>query len=91
MGRDLIEPGGNNVYLIEIERISLEHEDVLKACVFGVPDETWGVIKAICVWKPDSLLGLDELINFVASCIAWHKNPKYVSFLEVLPKKRIVR
>ena len=40
MEKDFIKTGGENIYRIEAERIILEHEDVLEACVFSVPDET---------------------------------------------------
>jgi fatty-acyl-CoA synthase len=49
MEKDLNKTGNENVYSIEVEMAVLEHEDVLEACVFGVQNETWGAIKAVCV------------------------------------------
>lgn len=85
--KELIKPGGENVYPAEVEKALLEHPDVEEACVFGVPDKQWGeAIKAVCVKKPDSSLEPPELIDFVASRIARYKKPKHVLFVESLPK-----
>ena len=85
--KELIKPGGENVYPVEVEKVLLEHPDVLEACVFGVPDREWGeAIKAVCVRKMNSALMPNDLIEFVASRIARYKKPKYMDFVETLPK-----
>jgi long-chain acyl-CoA synthetase len=86
--KELIKPGGENVYPAEVEKSLLEHPDVLEACVFGVPDKEWGeAIKAVCSLKTDSTLEVQELIDFVGSRIARYKKPKHIEFVESLPKK----
>ena len=40
--QDLIISGGVNVYPAEVERVLVEHPDVVEAAVFGVPDDEWG-------------------------------------------------
>jgi long-chain acyl-CoA synthetase len=85
--KELIKPGGENVYPIEVEKVILEHPDIVEACVIGVPDKEWGeAIKAVCVRRKGSTVGQKELIEFVASRIARYKKPKYVTFVEDLPK-----
>ena len=85
--KELIKPGGENVYPAEVEKALLEHPDLIEACVFGVPDKQWGeAIKAVCSVKPGSSLQPQELIDFVASRIARYKKPKYVVLVEALPK-----
>jgi acyl-CoA synthetase (AMP-forming)/AMP-acid ligase II len=85
--KELIKPGGENVYPAEVERALLEHPDVLGACVFGVPDKQWGeAVKAVCVCRAGSTLSAQELINFVGSRIARYKKPNYITFVESLPK-----
>jgi acyl-CoA synthetase (AMP-forming)/AMP-acid ligase II len=85
--KELIKTGGENVYPAEVEKVILDHECVAETCVIGVPDTQWGeAIKAICVIKPGRSLDSGELINFVASKIARYKKPKYVVYVDALPK-----
>jgi acyl-CoA synthetase (AMP-forming)/AMP-acid ligase II len=85
--KELIKPGGENVYPAEVEKAILEHGAVAEVCVIGVPDREWGeAIKAVCVLKARSGLTPQELIDFVASRIARYKKPKHVVFVDALPK-----
>ncbi len=86
--KELIKPGGENVYPIEVEKVVLEHQDVVEVSVIGVPDPKFGEgIKAVCVLKPGAELTAKGLIDFVAGRIARYKKPNYVEFVESLPKK----
>lgn len=85
--KELIKPGGENVYPAEVEKAILEHEKVAEACVIGVPDEQWGeAVKAVCALKTGETLAEEELIEFVAARIARYKKPKYVDFVDSLPR-----
>jgi long-chain acyl-CoA synthetase len=87
--KELIKPGGENVYPAEVEKVLLDHPDVGEACVFGIPDRDWGeAIKAVCVCRdgrPEPDPG--EVSEFVASRIARHKKPKFLVFVQKLPRK----
>ncbi|RJR27617.1 MAG: long-chain fatty acid--CoA ligase [Desulfobacteraceae bacterium] len=85
--KELIKPGGENVYPSEVEKVILEHPAVMEAAVIGVPDKQWGeAIKAVCVLKQGESLEESELIEFVAARIARFKKPKHVVFVSELPK-----
>jgi acyl-CoA synthetase (AMP-forming)/AMP-acid ligase II len=85
--KELIKPGGENVYPAEVEKVILEHPEVAEVSVIGVRDPEWGeAIKAVCVLSPGSSLTRQGLIDFVASRIARYKKPKYVDFVPSLPK-----
>lgn len=85
--KELIKPGGENVYPVEVEKAILQHDAIKEVCVFGVPDDQWGeAIKAICVLKDDCRIEPNDLMEFVGSRIARYKKPKYVSFVTALPK-----
>jgi long-chain acyl-CoA synthetase len=85
--KELIKPGGENVYPVEVEKAILEHEAVNEVCVIGVPDQQWGeAIKAICVLSEGRSLDSQVLIDFVATKIARYKKPKFVVFVDSLPK-----
>ncbi len=84
--KELIKPGGENVYPAEVEKVILEHPAVAAVVVFGVPDPKWGEgIKAVCKLKTGQPLTAQELIDFVGSRIARYKKPQYVEFVEALP------
>jgi long-chain acyl-CoA synthetase len=85
--KELIKPGGENVYPVEVEKVILDHPEVAEVSVIGVRDPEWGeAIKAVCVLKQGSSLTSQGLIDFVASRIARYKKPKYVEFVPSLPK-----
>jgi long-chain acyl-CoA synthetase len=85
--KELIKPGGENVYPAEVEKVILQNPAVAEVSVIGVRDPEWGeAIKAVCVLKPGSSLSEQELIDFVASRIARYKKPKYVEFVPFLLK-----
>jgi long-chain acyl-CoA synthetase len=84
--KELIKPGGENVYPAEVERAILEHPAVEKAVVFGVPDPIWKEgIKAVCILKEGQELDHRELIAFVSQHIASYKKPQYVEFVSEFP------
>lgn len=85
--KELIKPGGENVYPAEVEKVILDHPSVEQTIVFGVPDPKWKEgIKAVCVLKAGQQLTEKVLIEFVGSRIARYKKPQYVQFVESLPE-----
>jgi long-chain acyl-CoA synthetase len=84
--KELIKPGGENVYPAEVESAILEHDAVDKTVVFGVPDPIWKEgIKAVCTLKEGQELDSRGLIAFVSQRIASYKKPRYVEFVSELP------
>jgi long-chain acyl-CoA synthetase len=85
--KELIKPGGENVYPAEVEQVIFKHPLVKEVAVIGVPDPEWGeAVKAVCVLKENRLMSEMELIEYVGSKIAGFKKPKYVHFVSELPK-----
>jgi long-chain acyl-CoA synthetase len=84
--KELIKPGGENVYPAEVEKAILQHPAVAQTVVFGVPDPKWKEgIKAVCRLNPEQTLEAKELIRFVGEKIASFKKPQYVEFVQELP------
>ncbi len=84
--KELIKPGGENVYPAEVEKAILEHPAVEMTVVFGVPDPKWKEgIKAVCKLKPGRTLAAKDLIKFVGERIASYKKPQYVEFVGEMP------
>jgi acyl-CoA synthetase (AMP-forming)/AMP-acid ligase II len=85
--KELIKPGGENVYPAEVESVIMEMQGVTAVCVFGVPDPQWGeAIKAIVETSPGTQFTAAQVSDFVASKIARYKRPKSVVFIDSLPK-----
>jgi acyl-CoA synthetase (AMP-forming)/AMP-acid ligase II len=85
--KELIKPGGENVYPAEVEEVIMGHPNIQEVSVIGVPDREFGeAIKAVCVLKQGTSMEAKELVDFVAQRIARYKKPKYVEFVERLPK-----
>jgi acyl-CoA synthetase (AMP-forming)/AMP-acid ligase II len=85
--KELIKPGGENVYPAEVEAVVMEIDGVSGVCVFGVPDAQWGeAIKAVVETAPGASLTEEAVIAHVGDRIARFKRPKVVVFVETLPK-----
>lgn len=86
--KDLIKSGGENVFPVEVEKVILEHPAVSEVSVIGIPDAKFGEgIKALCVLKTGQSVEEKELRYFVGSKIAGYKKPRYISFIDELPKR----
>ncbi len=86
--KELIKPGGENVYPAEVEKVILQHPAVEQTVVIGVPDPKWKEgIKAVCLLKEHKTLAAAELIAFVGERIARFKKPQYVEFVREFPMK----
>ena len=84
--KELIKPGGENVYPAEVEKVILQHPAVEQVVVFGVPDPKWKEgIKAVCRLKKGQDLDSQALIEFVGGKIARFKKPQYVEFVDDFP------
>ena len=85
--KDMIKPGGENVYSPEVESMIASHPEVLEVAVIGLPDEKWGeAIKAVVVRRPGSALTEQGLIDYCRERMAHFKCPVSVDFMDTLPK-----
>jgi long-chain acyl-CoA synthetase len=85
--KELIIRGGYNVYPREIEEVLYEHPAVLEAAVVGVPHAELGEeVGAAVALEPGTQIGERELRDYVKSQVAAYKYPRYVWFVDELPK-----
>lgn len=87
---DMLKVGGIWVSPTEVEACLIDHSDVLECAVIGAPDEN-KLIKpmAFVVLSKSRQAGLemeDELKAFVKSKLALYKYPRWIRFLDELPR-----
>ena len=99
--KDVIVSGGENIFPAEVERALYLHPAVRECAVFGVPDDRWGEVPAAHVvangadlpgnGSPDETGPADEaaLIDFVAARIPRYKRPRFIRFVDALPRTAI--
>jgi acyl-CoA synthetase (AMP-forming)/AMP-acid ligase II len=85
--KELIKPGGENVYPAEVETVIMQMDGVTGVCVYGVPDPRWGeAVKAVVEVKTPGPHTARQVSDFVASRIARFKRPHVVVFTDALPR-----
>jgi acyl-CoA synthetase (AMP-forming)/AMP-acid ligase II len=85
--KELIKPGGENVYPAEVETVIMQMEAVSGVCVYGIADGRWGeAIKAVIEVKGAKRYTAQEVGDFVVSKIARFKRPHVVVFADALPR-----
>ncbi len=87
--KDMILVSGFNVYPAEIEEVITNHPKVLEAAAIGVADEKSGEVPKLFVVKKDPSLTEAELKSYINDNLTGYKRPKYVVFLNELPKSNV--
>jgi len=88
--KELIKPGGFQVWPREVEEAISDHPKVLEVGVAGIPDPYRGeTVKAWVVVKPGETLTKDEIRDFAKEKLAKYKVPSHVEFRDELPKTTV--
>ncbi len=87
--KDMIIVSGFNVYPNEIENVVAAHPKVLELGAIGVPHEKSGEAVKIFVVKKDKSLTEEELMEYCYKEMTRYKCPKYVQFVDDLPKSNV--
>jgi crotonobetaine/carnitine-CoA ligase len=78
---------GENISSFEIEEVLKLHPDILDAAAYGVPSElTEDDVMVAVVTRPSAALDPADLIEFCRERMARHMLPRYVEFVESLPR-----
>lgn len=84
---DMIKVGGNRISPLEIEEVITRLDGVEEVAASGVDDELLGqVVKVSIVKNADSSLTEMHVKAFCRQQLAQYKIPKYIEFVESLPK-----
>jgi long-chain acyl-CoA synthetase len=88
--KELIKPGGEQVWPREVEEVIAANPKVLEVGVAGIPDSLRGeVVKAWVVVKPGECLTEDEVKDWSKKSLAVYKVPRQVEFRPELPKTTV--
>ncbi len=88
--KELIKPGGFQVWPREVEEAIMDHPKVLEVGVGGIPDPQRGeTVKAWIVVKPGETLTEAELKAFCKEHLAPYKVPTHYEFRTELPKTTV--
>ncbi len=83
--KDMVKPGGENVYSIEVEAVLAAHPAVVECAVIGVPDDRWGeAVKAVVVARRE--VTAEELDRWCLDRLAAFKRPRWYDFAAGLPR-----
>jgi len=88
--KELIKPGGFQVWPREVEEAIASHPKVLEVGVGGIPDPNRGeAVKAWIVVKPGETLTVEELKAYCKEHLAPYKVPSHFEFRNELPKTTV--
>lgn len=88
--KDALRRRGENISSFEVERAILQHPAVEECAVVGVASELGGAgeteVKAVIVLRRGQRLDPEELIRFLEPRLAYFMIPRFVEFVDELPK-----
>ena len=88
--KEVIKPGGFQVWPREVEEVIAEHPKVFEVGVAGIPDPKRGeTVKAWVVLKPGETVTTDEIRTWCKEKMAAYKVPTQVEFRDELPKTTV--
>jgi fatty-acyl-CoA synthase len=85
----MINASGYKVWPAEVENAMYEHPAVHEACIIAVPDGKQGeAVKALIVLKPGfrGAVSEQDVIDWSRGRMAVYKAPRFVEFMDSLPK-----
>ena len=85
--KNLIISGGENIYPAEVERVLLEHPDVVECGVVGRADPRWEEVPvAYVIRRSEARIEAEDLKAHVELQLARFKVPREIIFVEELPR-----
>jgi fatty-acyl-CoA synthase len=85
--KNLIISGGENVYPAEVERVLMEHPEVLECGVIGRPDARWDEVPvAYVIRRAGCSVAAKDLKAHVLTQLARFKVPRDIVFVDDLPR-----
>jgi crotonobetaine/carnitine-CoA ligase len=90
--KDSIRRRGENIAAFSIEKVINLHDKVLESAAFGVKSELGeDEVMVAVVMKPGESMTPEELLDFCQGKMAYFMIPRYIDFVEKLPKSEVHR
>ncbi len=88
--KELIKPGGFQVWPREVEEVIMGHPAVLEVGAAGIPDPISGeAVKVWIVLKEGHTVTDDEILEWCKKDLARYKVPKAIEYIDELPKTAV--
>lgn len=88
--KNMFISGGENIFPIEIEDVLAGHPSVQDCCVVGVEDCRWGEVgKAFIQLRHGCTETAQSISDFLAERLPTIKRPRYISFIETIPRNPV--
>lgn len=85
--KDIVKSGGENVSSLRVETVVMQHPEVDRAAVVGMPHDRWGeMVTAAVVRVPGSAVTAEHLLEFCRGRLAGFESPKEIVFVDALPE-----
>ena len=94
MGRtsELIISGGEKIFPGEVEDVLRTHTKINNVAITGKQDDIWGqIITAFITFEPGEKMTSEELLDYCQDKMAYFMIPRYIDFVEKLPKSEVHR
>jgi crotonobetaine/carnitine-CoA ligase len=95
--KDSIRRRGENIAAWSIERVINEHEKVLESAAYGIKGHQVGEdyaedeVMAAVVLQPGQTMTAEELLDYVQDKLAYFQVPRFIDFVDELPKSKVHR
>jgi crotonobetaine/carnitine-CoA ligase len=90
--KDSIRRRGENIASFSIEKVINLHDKVLESAAYGVKSELGeDEVMVAVVMKPGESMAPKELLDFCQGKMAYFMIPRYIDFVEKLPKSEVHR
>ncbi|MHA2008593.1 MAG: AMP-binding protein [Promethearchaeota archaeon] len=95
--KDSIRRRGENIAAWSIERAINGHEKVLESAAFGIKGHQVGEdyaedeVMVAVVFQPNQTMTPEELLDFLQDKLAYFQIPRFIDFVDELPKSKVHR
>jgi len=95
--KDSIRRRGENMAAWSIERVINGHDKVLESAAYGIKGHQIGEdyaedeVMAAVILKPGETMTPEELLDFIQDKLAYFQVPRFIDFLDELPKSKVHR